>query len=309
MSLETIRSILASLSTTRAWMVSLVKIKNSAKAGTTYATRGITLSPEGTLSRFIENLSKAYVDGNKAIFNKYTSVADYDGNTEATRIYKLDHHNPLIEDEFVSLIQALANPESTGNPLEFAANAYAIKASLVINEEEKNVVLFSLQNPICVLKNRFLYDNSTFFELDKKVLNLRPNIDVLIVDNNVYLFTMSGEKLFNMERSYKAVCTVKTAEICDSGIISNTEVFSKIATSGHNPRRFAAFNPVRFAHMQDDQTRRRMASLFRLVLNADGHVDTSTPEMVEKLIKVLCDKGMVDPFDNMPVEVSGTSRW
>lgn len=30
---------------------------------------------------------------------------------------------------------------------------------------------------------------------------------------------------------------------------------------------------------------------------------------VEKLIKVLCNKGMVDPFDNVPVEVSGASRW
>ena len=44
-------------------------------------------------------------------------------------------------------------------------------------------------------------------------------------------------------------------------------------------------------------------------LDDNGHIDTSTPDMVEKLIKVLCNKGMVDPFDNVPVEVSGASRW
>lgn len=92
-----------------------------------------------------------------------------------------------------------------GDPFEFAANAYALKATLTIDGEDRCVMLFSLQNPICVMKNRFLYDNSTFFAINQKVLNLRQNIDVVIIDDTVYLLTLAGEKLFNMERSYNDI--------------------------------------------------------------------------------------------------------
>ena len=129
------------------------------------------------------------------------------------------------------------------------------------------------------------------------MLNLRQNIDVVIIDNMIYLLTLTGEKLFNMERSYRAICVVKTEDICDSGIISNVESFKNIATSGHNPRRFVAFNQQRYDAMKDAALRRRMAAIFQLTLDS------------EKLIKVLCNKGMVDPFGNVPVEVSAVSRW
>lgn len=309
MSLAIIRSVLGALTTTQAWTAALVKIKNSKRNGTTYAARGITLAPEGALSRVIANLSKVYTEGNNAYLGKYASVNDYDGSADSLKVYRLQSTSELIADEYTRLIQALSVPEMTGDPLDFAANAYALKAALDVNGEEKNVVLFSLQNPICVLKNRFIYENSTFFEINKKVLNLRQNIDVVIIDNMIYLLTLTGEKLFNMERSYRAICVVKTEDICDSGIISNVESFRSIATSGHNPRRFVAFNQQRYDAMKDAALRRRMAAIFQLTLDDSGLIDTSSSDASEKLIKVLCNKGMVDPFGNVPVEVSAVSRW
>ena len=199
MSLELVRSVMNSLPTTQAWMVSLVKIKNSRRNGTTYATRGITLSPQGALSRFVTDLSKVYVEGEKGLINKYTSVVDYDGSAEAIKIYKLQSNSQLIADEYTNLIQAMSTPEMNGDPFEFAANAYALKATLTIDGEDRSVMLFSLQNPICVLKNRFLYDNSTFFELNKKVLNLRQNIDVIIIDDMI----SSGESMIDVASELK----------------------------------------------------------------------------------------------------------
>ena len=309
MSLGLVHSVMNAFPTTQAWMVSLVKIKNSKRNGTTYATRGITLSPQGALSRFVTDLSKVYVDSDKGFLNKYTSVTDYDGSAEAIKIYKLQSSSQLISDEYSNLVHAMSTPEMNGDPFEFAANAYALKATLAIDGEDRSVMLFSIQNPICVLKNRFLYDNSTFFELNKKVLNLRQNIDVVIIDDTVYLLTLAGEKLFNMERSYKVVCVDKTMEICNAEIITDVDQFKSVATSGHNPRRFVSFNQARFERMKEAETRRHMAITFRLTLDADGRIDTATPDMAEKLIKILCNKGMLDPFDNVPVEVSSASRW
>ena len=80
-------------------------------------------------------------------------------------------------------------------------------------------------------------------------------------------------------------------------------------TSGHNPRRFVAFNQQRYDAMKDAALRRRMAAIFQLTLDDSGLIDTSSSDASEKLIKVLCNKGMVDPFGNVPVEVSAVSRW
>lgn len=61
--------------------------------------------------------------------------------------------------------------------------------------------------------------------------------------------------------------------------------------------------------MKDAALRRRMAAIFQLTLDDSGLIDTSSSDASEKLIKVLCNKGMVDPFGNVPVEVSAVSRW
>ena len=53
-----------------------------------------------------------------------------------------------------------------------------------------------------------MQNKGAFQELDKKVLTLRPTIDVLIYGNEVYLFTLNGENLFNMERSYKVLAVI-----------------------------------------------------------------------------------------------------
>ena len=129
----------------------------------------------------MSGLSKVYTEGDAAAINKYSSVTDYDGSTEAIRIYKLQSTNELIADEYTRPIGALSAPEITGDPLEFSASAYALKGSLLVDGEERTVILFSLQNPICVLKNRFLYDEGTFTEMNTAVTEKSPRRERVMV--------------------------------------------------------------------------------------------------------------------------------
>lgn len=309
MSLDLIKSVFEQMTTTRAWSVCLVKIKKPRNSGTAYATRGVTLMPDGALTEFIGRLSTAYLDPAKGVLRKYSSVCDYDGTTESVKIYRLLSDSQLIADEYSSLISAFSTPEMAGNPFEFAANAYSLKATLCIDGNDIPVFAFSMQNPICLLKNRFLYDEGSFHEIKDKVLNLRPTIDVLIIGATVYLLTMAGENLFNMERSYKALCDATVFDICESEIVSNTGTFSNVAKSGHNPRRFVSYNKGRLERMKDEYVRREMARMFNLTLSGDGKIDTSADGVAEKLVKLLCNKGMVDPFEEVPVEVPSAAKW
>ena len=41
----------------------------------------------------------------------------------------------------------------------------------------------------------------------------------------------------------------------------------------------------------------------------DGKFDTADKNTSEKVIKLLCKKGMLDPFEDSPVEVSSAIAW
>ncbi|MCD7883032.1 MAG: DUF4868 domain-containing protein [Lachnospiraceae bacterium] len=315
MSLSVINKVFEQMSSTQAWSVCLVKVKPSKKNGISsvlYATRGITLKPNGTLNEFVDRMSAIYLgtENKKGKLSKFTKVTDYDGTAEETYIYKLMNTNELIENEFHSLTEALSTPSLEGEPLDFGASAYVLRTSMCLDEDTVPVLLFSMQNPVCVLKNKFLFEeNDVFKQITQKVLNLRPTSDAIIVGNTVYLLTMAGENLFNMEHSYRAVCDSRVDEIGESEILSNFEAFCEVAKSGHNPRRFIAFNRDRFEKMKDREIRKIMAERFRIALTPDGKIDTEAEGAANNLVRVLCNKGMVDPFDDVPVEVSSVTRW
>ena len=51
-----------------------------------------------------------------------------------------------------------------------------------------------------------------------------------------------------------------------------------------------------------------MAKKFNIPLDGDKF-DTTNPDASDKLVKLLCDRGMVDPFDDNPMEVAGSKKW
>ena len=106
-----------------------------------------------------------------------------------------------------------------------------------------------------------------------------------MINDVVYLFNMNGEKLFNMERAYRTICHSKVEDIINSGIISDESAFRQYATSGHNPRKFG------------------------ITQIQEGTFDSSDSENVNRIVKFLCKKGMIDPVNDDPVEVEGARQW
>ena len=308
MSLERIGTVFDHIGNCVAWQLQLLRIKTSKKNGTHYAGRTIALLPEGKLTEFVINLSNQYMKSDGGIFHNYSNVSTYDGTAESTTIYRLCSDNQLIHDELAALIAALATPDSEADPLDFSANAYVLQGVVALPDEEVSTKLISMKRPIVRLKHKFLHDNGAFREIDDSVLSLRPFIDVVILDHTVYLLTMAGEKLFNMERSYRAVCADKVLEIIQSNIITDEDEFKRVASTGYNPRKFVAYNTNRMQYLANPRQRANIANKFSIPL-IDGRFDTKQKDVSEKLIKLLCNKGMVDPFEDLPVEVTGAKKW
>lgn len=146
-------------------------------------------------------------------------------------------------------------------------------------------------------------------KVERKVLALKYIIDVLIIDEYSYFLTTAAERFFDLERSYKILANTRIDEICNSELIGDTELFVNISSSGHNPRRLVKYNPGVMESLQNEKIRERVAKKFKIPLTKEGKLDTSTEKAVIDVIKLLCDRAMLDPIELEAREVDGARSW
>ena len=306
---EVVKSVFEKVLECRNWELCLLRVSVD-RGSTHYSACHISLDPPGKLCEFANELVKHYCQGRRPRLDKYSSCVDYDGSSSSDTIYRLTTESELISQSYLSLISALGNPIHEAKPVDFDASAYVLVGT--IQDEEgspKSVKIFSMQAPLTKLKHRFFHDSNTFKEIDNKVLYLREAIDVLIFDTVIYFFDMRGENLFSMDRAYRTTCNRIVEDIRGMDICSDIDLFTSVATSGVNPRRFVSFDRNRLTALSNPETRPEKASMFDLEVGPDGKIDTGNKVNAEKLVKVLCKKGMYDPFDEVPVEVPASRKW
>lgn len=308
MSLARIKQVLTHLEEAKDVVFQIVQMNTSRNGDTAYIVRPVTFEPIDKMKSFLLEIHDKYLDSKKGLDKMFSACIAYDGSADGKNVYYLETDNALIQKEYDLLLEALAAPAVEQDPLLMKAIASMITFSIEDDGEILPVKLISMQNPITTLKHKFFCNKGRFEEFSEKVLNLRTSIDVIIVGDKVYFLTMAGEKLFNMERAYKKLCADYVVAIKDSGIIVNVDGFTDVALHGHNPRRFVAYNKKNLEQLQNSSTRERIAKLFSVKLT-DGKLDATDPKDAERIVKILCNKGMTDPFREEAMEVSGARKW
>lgn len=308
MSLDLLRNIFSLLPDCEEWHAHLLSFSHSKRHGTTYNCRRIELEPFNRIELLVQDISTEYVGKGKNL-DKYVDVREYDGTCNSTTIYRIREDNPDIEIDLDALLQGIADSDSEADPFALKAQAYVLSGRINDGENDHQVKLISMNKPITTLKNRFLHDKGKFWDLPVEVLNLRTSMNVIIYDRTVYFLDMSGETLFNMERAYKIKCVEYVDEIEGLYIVSEPEIFRSTAISGHNPRRFVAFNKAKLQLLTKKKNREKAAKHFKIPLTEDKQFDTSQKDNAEKLVKILCDKAMWDVLEEVPVEVDGSKDW
>lgn len=304
---EYLKNVFEKLDESEGWSFQVIQIKNSSKNGTSYICREVDIEPNNRLVEFIEAIKSLYCS-EKGI-DAYCDLDDYSGDIVDHVIYKLAKTNPLISVECRKLMDNTANPDREIPLSDIRANAALFKGVISIASRDISIMLISMQKPISLLSNKFLWvETNKFRTIDTPVLTLRKTIDVAIIEDEVFLFTLAGEKLFNMERSYRKMAEVYEKEVLDSELVSDVEGFSIVSSSGRNPRRYVSFQKERLEWLKNKKNRKKAAEIFGFNIAGDK-IDTSTTEAAEKLIKFLCNKAMIDPCDDHPVEVAGTKPW
>lgn len=258
----------------------------------------------------VQEISDTYINTRKNKLEKYTDVREYDGTCNGTTVYKISEDNPNIKVDLDALFDGIADSDSESNPLEMKAQAYILCGQIEKNDEVHQVKMISMNTPIATLKNRFLHNAGKFHDISDKVLNLRVTMNVVIYDRTIYFLDMAGETLFNMERAYRIKCIDAVGEIEKMDIVTDSEMFRTTATSGPNPRRFAAFSKSKLQLLSKKKNREKVAKHFGIPLTSDKtHFDTREEKDAESLVKILCGKAMWDILEEVPVEVDGIKDW
>lgn len=312
MSIEKIKNVINNLNSGENWTVQVFKIntcKHNGESRVNYCCRKIKLRPEVELEGYFKEIMNLYLGDGKKSIDSYKDLRVYDGSTDGLTIYKLCTDDKLISDEYICFNNAIANASKESNPLDYNS-AFLVKGTLNLNGSEVVVKIVSMMKPITQLRRKFILFGDEFVKCKQPVLNLRPIIDVIIVDNVVYFMNLSGEKLFNMERSYKIICNEKIKDIEQAGIVSNMETFKEVASTGHNPRKFVAFNDNCLKAMKNPAVLKTIAEQFKIPINDSGtQFNTAVKGASEDIIKVLCNRAMLHPINLEAFEVDGAQRW
>lgn len=290
------------------WSLKLIKIQSN-RNNVDYYCREVQFEEKGRIKLFVEELSERYLS--KKGIDKFSSVDQYSGDVVGNVVYKLESNNELIQDAYNNLIERIALPDTEDEIDTKRFHAYAICGMVSIDNQLRSVKMISMHSPLVAMTNKFSCKSPSkkFSEIKENVLSLRQTIDIIIIDKIVYLLNMSGEKLFSLERTYNIVCNNKVKDIIDSEIVSNPNEFKTIATSGYNPRRFVSYNQRRLEVLLDKENRKRLAKKFGIRLSSNDLIETDSKQSIERFVKFLCNKAMLDPVDESPVEVASSKHW
>lgn len=303
MPLDEIKEIIDKLDNCETWSVNMLKFKSTEREGYSCFAREIKFRSNKELMNYISSIKENYI-GKKSLLEKYIEIREYDGSTEGNVIYELDINSELVKDSYEKIMHALLHADQEMDPFRKKYDGYVLSGNLM----GKEIHLFKIHSPFVNLENRYILDNSFFSKIKGPILSLMLTVDVMIYGEKIFLFKISVENLFNMEKAYKAKSENCINEIIDSGIVEGIELFQKFASSGQNPRRFIKYDASHLEELKNEDVRKRIGVKFSIPMK-EGKYIIEDEESVDKLIKVLCKRGMLDPFDDAPMEVSGSKNW
>lgn len=287
--------------------VQLICFNHYKRSSSTYQCSRVKYKPESEFNRAVKEIADKYVKEVKAFDN----IEEYTGQCMPETIYHLDPQL-YFKDDYDHLLMQIANPEVIGGfPDEQNYNALLIGGVIEIHETAIPVKLISIHKPVSVLR-KSIWEKNAFVFKELKILNLPHDFEVLILgSDDLYLMNQEGEKLFNLERSFKIQGRKVVNDLLGMDFISDCEIFEKYAMSGRCPRRLAAYNEKiaqKLANNSDFRT--KVSKKFGIKLDPERKLCADSKEGVEKMIDILCGRATTDFFDeDNPVQVDHKKAW
>lgn len=263
-----------------------------------YMLSRVELKKEEFRQNYIDSINKNYQK------LKDEEVEEFNGYNDYSKICYISKNSEVIEDYLKVLIRASKNVDVESKCKDQEKNYN--KGILV---QVNDTFFISLTKPFRTNKLQYAFDGRQYKKFDESFLVLKDNFDI-IIDSYVYFINKGAEKFFNIEKTYNKICDKCLEDVKNKDIIENFDVFEKVAKKGHNPQKFYSFNNEKLKSLSKDKIiLKEISEKFGISLNDKNTRFVVDDKSSERLIKILCDKAMTDPFNEKPVEVNYTKIW
>ncbi len=268
-----------------------------------YAAHSMSIRPEEDWIAYLNEVGTGYVGDKKPIISDDFDVRPYDGTPlDENEAFVITGKDGRVKKCFRDFCDVWATES-----VEHGADSIDLNA-IAICGDSKSCIFLSLRKPFSILKHKFWYADSDYKKIPGKVLTLSTKMDAVIIDEKLYFLTVAGAQAFVSESICKNVAKDKADALAKLEYISGAENLAAVSLTGLNPRRYLGYNEGRVAELSNATKRRDIAKTFGIKY-AKGKFDLSEKGDAERFIKVICNRGMVDPFTEGPVEVTSPKAW
>ena len=305
--LKTIMSVMGALRNSVASMKSYLYRINKSKDGAESSRFALELKTE-TLNEYIADLVEPYLN----LEDEYEGVDGYAGNVGGNRLQWLNVKDPLVNPVWESIANSPQYAEK-----EWIRNLGKSKSDpkgllLYVEVLGHSVTLIMDLPPCRRLKHVLSLSAKKFKVVEGPFLVLPLKIDTLRIDDRLYFFTKRGFSIFLLPGAISISSEEAVKEILATGKIKDEEVFAKYARAKCNPRRLLNFKDGGMDKLLALSANTKNGNSIRQAFGIEfkgGKLVPEAEEDVERVIKMITGRGMIDPFSRLAMEVSDATTW
>lgn len=281
-----------------------LKFEHSPHGDAKYTAYGLRLGPDCAIRRYLEELKeRGMLDIEKNIEDD--ELTQYDGCCwPESGVASLSGSDDLVFTQVNAFRQSILFCDAEVDADRHKPNGIVLEYE--IDDGEPYYLIF-LQSVFAQLDHRFYMADHEYKALENKILTLKLKVDAVLHSDELYFLSISGAQMFVTESICKSVAQAHLSDMKCS-YIDGMDVVSALFLKGHNPRRSLSFNKDRVKLLANTNVREELMGMFNIPCKK-GRIDLTDVANAQKFIKVICNRGMMDPFVKGPVEVLGSKKW
>lgn len=306
-SIPNIQKIVKSGLTSKAVLIPHLFRLKRASSGSLCSKFALTIGNLDEYQAYLMDLGMLYVGSETGILSGFEHVAEYDGTDSEFILQYLDVADERIADvvKAVEHAEIMAEPDWIDN-WKLAENA---KGFMLDGQcDGIPLTLFFFSSGIRELRHSFLHTDGVFKALKGEMLCLPTRVDAIRIGTFVYFLSKLGQSMLLSAEAIRQEARKTVDCIVKKGVIQNAAAFRQFASKGNNVRRLLRYNEMKLSELSDVTRGEKLRKTFGIHFQ-DGKLSIENQQQADQLIKVICDRGMTDPFADIPMEVSGARKW
>ena len=233
--------------------------------------------------------------------------------SDKENIGALGKDDELIHEQLYDVIQNIQRAE-LHPPEDFVSGVLPKNVGFALVGESKDVeqgipperiILMRRGNPFLSASTAPLFttEGEDVIVYNKPILKMPIAVDFLMLGGVCYFLSSAIEKDFSLENRHFVIAGKQMKKLAAHEIISDYDQLEQTVMTTKNAKKFLDFDKNILEHIirLPIPEREEFLSTYGVIIDHNGHMDTSNSEQCELIIDLLCCRSCLDPLGRLSV--------